>query len=233
MSETLSRNELALHLGDISNIIPYLSGLIQNKDYERKLPKLFEYDTYDQLIKAISLNINRGIIPDNENIKNYYINRWYMNKCASVDNMFFNEVAGKNKYSLDLSGIVAVNPKEDNINQLLNNPLLFIDKLYRQESKYFSYQKSLRNRLFLAHYSFIDNSRIPFLQSLFTAKQVVINKYITDVLLNDKKIFDYYNNRKSDIIFLIERADNTIEYGFGSDKVTNAIKFNKLPLITQ
>ena len=214
------------HLNSICHTVPYKWGRSQVKDYERKLPKLFEYKTYDDLNEAIDRSVNRGLIPDKEEQLDYYRYRWFTYYCSVADQYLFdNEVGERN---LDLLGAVMLTTRENDIQYVFSKPLVLIDALYKQEAKDFTYRRKLRNRLFVVYHSFLNPDREPLLQSAFDIKSEIFEEYAKLFLSSGHKLFDYFHNRTTDIIFFIEKNDGTLEYGFGSENLKGAVIFKKL-----
>lgn len=213
------------HLNSICHTVPYKWGKVQIKDYERKLPKLFEYQDYNDLNEAINRNIERGLIPNNEEHIGYYQHRWFTYYCSVIDQFLFNSQASK--HNLDLTGVVILTG-HDYAEYVLNKPLVLIDALYKQEARDFMYRRKLRNRLFVACHSFAGIEREPLLQSAFDIKSEIFEEYAKLLTRSGHKLFDYFNIRTADIIFLIERNDGTLEYGFGSENPKGSIMFKQI-----
>lgn len=222
---------LSHHLQDIHHLIDYKYGRVQNKEYERKLPKLFEYETFDDLNEGINNNISRQLIPDNEEIKKYYQHRWFVYMCSLVDNFLFKnkvkEIYPNNKFlnSLDLRGIVILEIEDIYPDYLFKIPLAYIDVLYKQQMNDFRYRKKFFNRLFILPYSYVDTTNEMILRTAFEEKSFIFEEYIKLHTNHESKLYDYFY-RKTDIICLVEREAGVYEYGFGSENPKDPIKFH-------
>lgn len=231
------------HLNTICHTVPYKWGRVQTKEFDRKLPKLFEYETYDELNAGIALNVERGYIITDDEQNNYYRHRWYVYRCSLGDEYLFKSLPTiiaaddkdpwkdftiASKYNLDLKGTVILKQYKDDPEYVFKTPLALIDSLYKEQSRDFSYRKRLQNRLFLVHHSFVDQSREPVLRAAFDAKSEVFIEYVKLFSEPNHKLFPYYYERMADIIFFVELADGTLQYGFGSENLKGAIKFRQL-----
>lgn len=224
---------LSQHLSEINRLISPQHGRAQNKEYERKLPKLFEYESYDELNSAIETAIERGIISSNEEQANYYRHRWFAYKSSEVDDYMINGVLADyassiKKYNLVYSGIVMLKKYADNLQYIFKTPLYLIDVLYKEERSDFHHRRKLKNRCFIAYHSFVDPSREPFLRSDFFIRSRVFAEYIRLFGDGNHELYPYYHNRKTDIIFIIEKEDNSIWYGFGSENINKPINLVQL-----
>lgn len=234
-------NSLSAHLQSISSIVPYKWGRMQSRDIDRRLPKLFEYETYQELNDAIQYNVNRRILSDNDDENNYYRHRWFVYKCSLVDEFLFYslpdvvgidknpwyDITFLNRFNLDLKGTVMLKQYKDDPEYVFRNPLALIDSFYKEQTQDFRYRRRLQNRLFLVHHSFISPAREPYLRTLFTVKARIFEEYAKMLMNPEHKIYDYMNGRKTDIIFLIENADKTISYGFGSENLKGELIIKK------
>jgi hypothetical protein len=222
---------LTQHLNSLCHVVPYQWGRTQIKEFDRKLPKLFEYQTYDELNVGIDLNVVRGLIPDDEDQKNYYRHRWYVYRCSLGDEYVFKSlpnIAAAGRYNLELKGAVCLREGKDDPKYMFRVPLAMIDALYKQESIDFHSRRRLQNRLFLVHHSFINQARELMLRVAFDEKTTIFAEYAKLFSNPAHKLFDYYYSRKADIIFFVEREDGTLEYGFGSENPKGAIIFKQL-----
>lgn len=230
------------HLNSICHTVPYKWGRMQTKEYDRKLPKLYEYETYDELNEAIARSVERGFIPDDAEQNKYYQHRWYVYRCSLGDEYIFKNlpdvIASDDKdpwqdftiakqFNLDLKGTVILKQYKDDPQYVFDVPLALIDSLYKQQSQDFSYRRRYQNRLFLVHHSFIDPSREPVLRAAFDAKAIIFSEYVKLFANPDHKLYPYFN-RLTDIIFFVEREDGTLDYGFGSENQQGSIKFKQL-----
>jgi hypothetical protein len=202
---------------------------VQAKEYDRKLPKLYEYESYDELNEAIARSVERGFIPNNNEQIDYYRHRWYVHRCSLVDEYVFKNISDItiDNFNLDLKGIVILKQYKDSPQHSFDVPLTLIDTFYKQQSQDFSYRRKYQNRLFLVHHSFIDPSREPVLRAAFDAKEIVFSEYVKLFENPTHKLYPYFN-RLADIIFFVERADGTLDYGFGSENQQGSIKFKQL-----
>ena len=230
------------HLNNICHSVPYKWGRMQTKEMDRKLPKLYEYETYDELNAAISHYAERKYITTDDEQNNYYRHRWYVFRCSLGDEYLFKslpDVIGVennpwfdftlfNRFNLDLKGTVILRQYKDDPEYVFRTPLALIDSLYKQQSQDFRYRRRLQNRLFLVHHSFIDPSREPVLRAAFDVKKIIFEDYAKLLSSPNHKLFDYYYDRNADIIFFVEKPDGTLEYGFGSENLKGAIKFKQL-----
>lgn len=214
---------LLSHIKAIAEIVPYQWGRMQVKAYDRKLPKLYEYQTYDELNEAIANGIRRGYLTDTDD-NNYYRHRWFVYKCSELDEYLFNTVTD-NKIRLELKGQVFYNKYNDDIDYTFRVPLKFIDSLYKQQCFEYHRKKRLENRLFIAYHSFVSPAREPFLRTMFDEKENIFREY-NGWLTSGHKLFDYLNHRKADLILLIEQADGTIQYGIVSENLKGSVIFH-------
>jgi hypothetical protein len=225
---------LSKHLNDICRIVPYKWGRMQTKDLDRRLPKLLEYKNYDELNGAIQRNVTRGILPDNDEENNYYRHRWFLYKCAEVDEYLFGNLpnitaAGQanpwydftvyNRYNLDLKGTVILKQYKDDPEYVFKNPLSLINSFYREQSNDFYYRHRNQNRLFLVHHSFITPANEPYLRVQFGVKSKIFEEYAKMLMNPNHEIYGYLYNRKTDVIFLLQNIDLTFSYGFGSENL--------------
>lgn len=235
--------KLSAHLSEISTVVPYKWGRMQLKELDRKLPKLFEYKTYDELNAAIEHNVQRGIIVNTEEARNYYRHRWFIYKCSEVDEYLFKtqpnvinegstdpnkDFTFKDKFGLDLKGTVILKQYKDKPNFVFENPLALIDSYYKQQSQDFHYRRRLQNRLFVVHHSFISPEREPILRTEFGIKSRIFEEYAKLVAQPEHQIYDYLNGRKADIIFFVEKEDGSYQYGIGSENLKGAVIFKPI-----
>jgi len=214
------------HLNSICHTVPYKCGRTQTKDYDRKLPKLFQYATYGELNEAIDRGVERGIIPNDEEQRCYYQNRWFTYSSSICDQYLFDAQASK--HNLDLTGVSLLSNDSQYLNYTLNKPLVLIDALYKQEARNFRYHRKLRNRVFFVCHSFVSPDRESMLRTAFDVKSEILEDYAKLLSNPSHKLFDYFNSRVCDIIFLVENLDGTLEYGFGSDNPKGSIRLKQL-----
>jgi hypothetical protein len=207
---------LSQHLNNISHVVPYKWGREQIKALDRKLPKLFEYDTYPELNAAIEQNIAKTFIEDTQDIRNYYWHRWFMYKCSTVDEYLLQTTPGIN---LDAKGTIVFKPYKGDAEFIYKNPLAIIDLYYKEQSRDFHYRRKLQNRLFVVHHSYAEPQRETYVRTLFDVKAEIFSKYIEMRADPNHKVFDYMNGRKADLILLVEMADGKIAYGFASENL--------------
>jgi len=207
---------------------------MQLKKLDQKLPKLFEYETYDALNAAIERHIQKTFIENTEDARNYYRHRWFIYKCSEADEYLFKILPSvvndgsndpnrdftiRNKVSLDLKGTVLLKQYKDDPEYVYKNPLALIDSYYKEQSQDFHYRRRLQNRLFVVHHSYVAPERESYVRTLFDVKSVIFKRYVDMMLQSDHKIFDYMNGRKADLIMLVETADGRIAYGFASENL--------------
>lgn len=219
---------LSQHLNIISHIVPYKSGGMAAIELDRKLPKLFEYKTYDELSEAIERNILRGFIPNTDHARNHFKHRWFVYKCSEVDEYLFTTIVS-GRFGLELKGAVILK-EYGTIARALDIPLALIDWSYKQQSRDFHYRGRLKNRLFFVPYSYMTPAREPVLRVNFDAKEFVFKEYAKLLANPEHKIFEYMNGRKADIIFLIENLDGSLSYGIGSRNIKDKVKLKPIKL---
>lgn len=235
---------LSKHLNDICHIVPYKWGRMQTKELDRRLPKLLTYNTYDELNGAIQRNVDRGILPDNDEENNYYRHRWFVYKCAEVDEyLYYKNVItlfsvlpnGEydflpiiDRYKLDLKSYVMLNQHKDNHQYAFKNPLAVIDSFYKEQRREFYYRNRNRNSLFLVHYSDISPEAEPYLRVRFDIKSKIFIEYAKMIMNPAHQIYDYLHGRKTDIMFFIQNVDGTFSYGFGSENLKGELIIKQL-----
>ena len=217
---------LSQHLQSVAHLIPYQWGRMPSRDIDRRLPKIFTYQTYGELQEAIQRNVGRGILSDNDHENDYYRHRWFAYKCSEVDEYMFvslltpdDGATPLNKFNLELKGVVMYKPNKDKPKLFFENPLALIDTLYKEQRKSYYYSRRLENRLFIVYYSASSLSREPILRSDFSTKSKIFEEYKKMILNSGHEIYDYMNGRKSDVIFFMEDLQGTLLYGIGSENL--------------
>ena len=210
---------LSESLRKLAKEIPLHWGGVQNNRTDDKI-NMFQISTYEELIDAL-----RG---KSEYVQQNQKRRWYLWQCARCDEYLFyhkgKSIHNPNRYdkswdvrfvggeniAFDVKGTVVPREMRGNIEELLDNPLPMIKFFYDKQSTGRRYD--MQNRLFIVHHSFVDEPREFYLRCAWGTKEKVYDEY-ADAIINGKKTYNY-KNCISDVIFLIEREKNKIEYKF-------------------
>lgn len=232
---------LSNHLISVADIVPRNWGGMQTKDRDRKLPDLFSYDTYEQLNDAIANAVNKNMIGSDIEQHNYYRHRWFLFKCSQVDEFLFGQLPNIigveqnpwydfkmfDRFELDLKGTVLLKQYKDDPEYVFQNPLALIVSFYKQQSQDSYYRKRFQNRLFLVHHSMLSQDREPKLRVNFSAKEIIFKEYAKLLSQPDHKLFPCMV-AEADVIFLVEQANQVIQYGFGSENINGSIIFHTI-----
>lgn len=219
-------NILSNHLNEIAQFIPLRWGRIQNDRTDNKI-NMFIFNTYQSLETAI-----RNLPGEQQN---YFKKRWFLWKCAQCDEYLFYskpdiisnpnskdqdwdfEFFGRSELRFDLKGtLIPKQIRERNNDIIPKDPMEVIKFNYEEQSK--GVRNNHQNRLFILHIP-QHWSRENFLRANFNAKSSAYDAYINRLRQNRNYSFFDYNGVKSDIIYLIENADNSVIFEFASSKI--------------
>ena len=211
--------ELSEGLRKLAAEIPLHWGRVQNNRVDDRI-NMFSINSYEQLKRALDGK------PDY--VQNYLKRRWYLWQCSRCDEYLFyykgKSVHNPNRFdkswdvrfvggeniAFDVKGTIVPREMRGNIEELLDDPFPMIKFYYDKQSTGRRYD--MQNRLFVVHHSFVDEPREFYLRCAWGTKEKVYDEY-ADAIINGKQTYNY-KNCISDVIFLIEREKNKIEYKF-------------------
>jgi hypothetical protein len=215
---------LSNHLSEVAQYIPIKWGKVQNDRTDRDI-NMFIYNTYYELENAIA-----GLPLET---KDYFKKRWFLWKCSQCDEFLFYknpdvisnpnskdqdwdfEFFGRPELRFDLKGTVVPRQiREKNLGIVIPaDPLELIRFNYDEQSK--GVRNHHQNRLFIVHIPIVWH-RENFLRANFKAKSIAYEHYISALKKKEEYNFFEYKGAKSDIIYLVEGSDNSINFQFAS-----------------
>lgn len=196
--------------------IPSNWGRVQNNHTDKKI-NMFNCESLDSL--------EREIFKLPENDKTYFRRRWFLWKCAEIDeflfykehNVFKNpdhkdqswDINFNNSICFDIKGTVVPQKIRGDfeINESFEKKI--INFYYQNQSK--GVRHNIQNRLFIVHHSFKDFERNMYLRCSWDLKDKAFKKFIS---LNsaDKINLVKYNSVYAKCIFIIEKKDNSFDF---------------------
>lgn len=199
--------------------IPLHWGRVQNDCTDKKMG-IFSIPSYEGLEERLKS------LPKED--RDYFKRRWFISKCSACDEYLFyrNEGVSKNPNSRDKEYDVLFQEAQpipigfdvkdtevpskmlSKTEELLVNPEEMIAFFYERQSKDVRY--GLQNRLFVVHHSFISRERSLFLRVAWQSKRSIFEEYVRRV--RQGKHFFSYGDSKADVIFVLERARNNVDY---------------------
>ena len=211
--------ELSQGLRQLAADVPLHWGGVQNNRSDSKI-NMFDIFTYDDLKRALSH------LPEHD--QQMQKRRWYLWQCARCDEFLFyhngKSVHNPNRYDkswdvrfvggdeleFDIKGTVVPRDMRANIEDLIINPMPMIKFYYDKQSRGVRYD--MQNRLFIVHHSFVEEAREFYLRCAWQSKEEIYDKY-ADEINNGKRTFEY-KGCQADVIFILERERNKVEYRF-------------------
>lgn len=211
--------QLALDLQSLARIVPLNWGGIQNDGTDKQI-NMFQIHSFQELEKQ-TINLS-------DNSKNYFRRRWFLWKSAQCDEHIFcmnNNVTPNPNFKdqsydiefnnipslrFDVKGTVIPRSFRANIDDVLQDPTNMIKFYYDEQSK--GVRNNHQNRLFIVHHSHRAQEREMYLRCHWEYKKQVYQEYSSRITPNSN--FVYYQNTKSDVVFIIENLDKTITHNF-------------------
>lgn len=154
--------------------------------------------------------------------------RWYLWQCARCDEYLFYhkgksihnpnrfdkswdvQFVGGDELAFDIKGTVVPRQMRQDIEELLENPFPMIKFYYDKQSTGRRYD--MQNRLFIVHHSFVEEAREFYLRCAWASKEKIYDEY-ADALLQGKRTYEY-KGCVADVIFILERERNKVDYKF-------------------
>ena len=205
---------LSKELQQLCKSVPLFWGQIQNNKTDGLLDMFCCHNRAQLEFKIKNLD---------PKTQNYYRRRWFIWKCASVDEYLFAQnpnvisnpdqkdknwdIAFSKALKFDIKGTVVPKMLRPDFN--INQEYQLIDYFYKNQSKGVRFGE--QNRLFIVHHSFKSYERTVYLRCHWALKQKAYSKF--NLLLNENKIqWITYKNILSKCIFILESKDNTFDY---------------------
>lgn len=197
-------NNRAEMLARVAGDIPQgWGGMVQNDNMDGKV-NVFRVKTWDELVQCTAE------FPQQQ--RDYIAHRWYLRQCSECDKHLLRRSLGitGGKPQITINGVVFdVNgttiPKcfRDNPDLIVANPERLMDYFYNNQSTGSRY-KTESNRLFIVHYSYVDNPHREMLLRSAWKPKAVFYKAFADSL--DKVKFHDVKGGKACVIFLLEKT---------------------------
>lgn len=207
---------LGKDLQKLVKTIPLNWGRVQNNNTDKKI-NMFNCESLESLEREIYK------LPENDKI--YFRRRWFLWRCAQVDEYLFykeNNVVKNpnhkdnswdininNSIKFDLKGTTVPNQFRGDfeINESLEKKIIVF--YYQNQSKGVRY--NIQNRLFLVHHSFKNVKRSMYLRCYWDLKDNAFKKFIS-LISADKVKLVKYRSVYAKCIFIIENKNNTFEF---------------------
>ena len=201
---------LSKELQQLCKSAPLYWGQIQNNKTD-DLIDMFSCKSVNDLESKI-----RSLKPETQN---YYRRRWFIWKCAVVDEHLFAQLASvvsnpikkdknwdiafSDEYKFDIKGTVI--PKMMRSSFDTNQEKELISFFYKNQSKGVRFGE--QNRLFIVHHSFKKQERSIYLRCYWELKEKAYSAF--NSLLKENKInWISYKNAISKCIFILESKEN-------------------------
>ncbi len=204
--------KLSKELQDLSKRIPLKWGKVQNNATDDKID-MFSCSSVSSLESEISdLEVDD---------RNYFRRRWFLWKCAQVDEYLFyrNENVKKNPDHKDQSWDIIFNdslcfdvkgtivPRSLRSSFKLNeqSEKEMIDFYYREQSQGVRY--NVQNRLFIVHHSFRKDVRSIYLRCHWELKKLAYKEFNHRITASGIKLIEH-GSVLAKCIFILESKDN-------------------------
>lgn len=211
--------KLSVDLQKLSIEIPLHWGKIQNDFFDNQL-NIFNINSFEEL-NSCTKNLD-------QEVRNYFKRRWFLWKCAQCDEHIFClnpnvtpnpdkkdqafdiEFNGNKALRFDVKSTVIPKQYRGSIETVIRNPQTLVNFFYKAQSK--GVRDCIQNRIFIVHHSYINSTNEMQLRCRWNYKIEVYQEYASKIRPNSH--FIHYQGAKSDIIFLFENLDGSVNKSF-------------------